>query len=349
MFCLSLVASKNVYALPSMFDSISGNWDSFDEYVSFGQCSFAPSYAQMPFCNPARLQFVKNGTLEYSGILSATESVLSLSQGLMSGDLNSDFITDAFDDYNYSEALISARINYTFRNLTLGIRPVRLYGQFQLHNPNLPMGSMLYRDDLNVFMGAGFGFKFHDLSVSAGATGTILRREEYIAETTLVNFSSQLPSDFLFEQKRNGVFGDAGVFAEMDGIISGSFLIKDFGRFLNGETRDKYLFIRPDRETRVLTGLALVPKLWAGQMQIGGELFYSLIYGNVWNKQWLGTLSYYVGPTKLLSSFRPGFLRTGLSIRFSAFEVAVAQEWINKIETGRSSQPRFTLGLRVGL
>ena len=333
-----------------LMDTLAGTWDDMESFITVGQCATAPGSAQLYNCNPAKLSEVKKGRLEAAGFISATDTVMAIADTLRKNEISSSDIDKLFSSYNYSELLISSHVSYVAPNFLMGVRPVRLSGQFQVHNPNLPFASLTYRDDLDVYGGTGFAFSVGELSVSVGAIGTVLYRKEVLSEASIADFVSKPSSELLTTQTLDGAFADLGATVELPNTFTFSALFKDLGGFWRGQDLSpQFLFILPDRIPRLYVSASAIPSLGVGNLQAGGQIISFLNRQNTLSNQWFGTLSYFAGPLSILSGFRPGLFRTGLGMRFSQLEVTVAQEWVNQLETGRQAQPRFILGMAVGL
>ena len=334
----------------SLLDALSGSWTDLDSFVTLGLCAGVPGSSQMHLCSPAQIPFIRTGRFEAAGFLSATESVLTIADTLNNSEINSTAINQLFSKYNYSEFFVSGGMSYYSQYFSIGMRPVRMQGRFQLHNPNLPLGSLTYRDDKDLFVGTGVKFPVGPLMFSIGAEGTLVYRKEVLLEASLVDFAAKNANELLNRQTLTGGFAHIGTHIELPNVFTFSALFSDIGEFWRGnDLSGNYLFILPDKIPRVtLTGSA-IPSLWVGNFQFGAGVIGFLDRPNSWESQWFGTASCYLGPMRFLSGFRPGLLRTGLGLRFSSFEVDVAQEWINNLETGREAQPRFTLQVAAGI
>lgn len=341
--------APTAHAAP-VLDALAGGWNDLDSFTTLGQCSAGPLGASYR-CSPALLSRATQPRFEGKGLISATDSVLSISDALRKESINSGDIEKLFKDYNYSDLIAEVDLSYFGPSLTVGLRPIRYQGQFQVHNPNLPLASLAYRKDLDIHAGTGYGWQLGRLNLSAGALVSVVRREETLVEATLLDLASRPAKELIDKQKLTGYFFDFGANATWNEFLSASVLAKDFGGWFGGKTdrTSRYLFLNPDRPRRIFTSLAVMPRLFTGRLQIGASAVHFLQQKNSLGDQWFGTVSYYIGPTRLLSGFRPGLFRTGLATRFSRFEVNVAQEWINKLETGRKAQPRFTLEITSGL
>jgi hypothetical protein len=352
LFALMLLSaiSRTAFADSSLLNDLAGSWNDLDTFVTMGACAAAPSSAGAYLCSPAQLPFVKTPRFEMAGFISATESSLNLADTLRKQEIDTTDINIIFNSYNYSEVLLSTRVSYVAPGVFFGIRPFKLQGQFQLHNPNLPLGSLTYRNDLEAFAEFGHAFKWGDFNFSLGGTGTIVKRTEVLSEATLIQFASEPPAELLQTQNRFGLFADLAAYAELPGYFTTSIMVQDLGQFETGQNvSSQYLYVLPDHVERVLTAFAFTPSLWVGTLQVGIESVTFFNLQNDFANQLIGTLSYYVGPLRVLSGFRPGLFRTGLALRLNNFEVSVAQEWYNSLQTGQNAQPSFTLEASIGL
>lgn len=264
--------------------------------------------------------------------------------------VNAGDVRTLFDDYNYSDLAANVDLNYVSRNFLFGIKPMRYQGQFEIHNLNLPLASLTFRKDSDIHAGTSFSMG-EDLKWSLGAQGALLFREESIVEATLVDLASRPQKELVDTQKLSGYFFDLGTSLEFRDAVSISVLGKDFGNWFGGARSHagRYLFVHDDKAPKVFTSLAWLPYFLGGRFQLGVSSVHFLDRENEASKQLFGTLSYYVGPLRLISGFRGDLFRTGLAMRFSRFEVNVAQEWINKLEESRRAQPRFSVEITSGL
>ena len=284
-------------------------------------------------------------------MVSATDSVLTIADTVKKGDLNYQDVSDLFKKYNYSDVIVNSELNYVGKGVRFGVRPVRYQGQFFVHNPNLPLVSLAVREDVDVLFGLSKAFEFDSVRFTIGATADLLFRKDNLAEASLVDLAIKPAKELLDRQNMTGYFFDIGTELDIGNFFTISTLTKDLGDWFK-QKRDntyKYLFLYPDRIPRTLVSASIFPALGPGRFQIGASSYYFHERENQFSKQWFGTISYYVGPLRLLSGFRDNLFRTGIATKFSRFEVNVAQEWFNTIETGRKSRPRFTLEVTTSL
>lgn len=350
VFATLLGFTQTAFASNTNLSLLTGSWNEFDGFVSLNQCATAPRNYSGSLCSPAQIPYISQGRLEVSGFLSATDSSLAILDTLRKNEINSSDVNKLFSKYNYSNFLVDARISYLSPFLYLGARPVRIQGEFEVHNPNLPLGSVTFRDDLEVFAGTGYSVESANWIFSGGTTATLLFRREGLAEASLIDFAARPSNELLATQSIVGTFFDVGTRAELKDTFVISGLFKDLGGFFNGVDRSaSYLFIHQDHLPRVYISAAVLPRIGYGTLQVGGELLSFFSVDNHFDKQWVGTASYYIGPLRVLSALRPGFIRTGLATRFSTLEVAVSQEWVNTLETGSNAQPHFNLGVTASL
>lgn len=334
----------------SVVDSLSSSWDEMALFATLGNCAAAPNWVELYECNPATLAYVSKGKFQASGFISATESVLNIADTLRRNEVHSDQISKLFASYNYSEFIVNSRVSYVDRHYTLGVRPVRMQGQFQIHNPNLPFASLLYRNDIVAFAGMGYSIRVGAVDISAGLVGSAVFRREILAETSLVDFASKPAKELLYDHRMRGGFADFGSKVELENIFTASVSAHDIGYYWSGvEVAHKYLFMDEDKLQRILFSAAAIPRLWVGNLQLGGEVVQFLDVGNELNHQWFATASYFVGPLRVMTGYRPQLFRSAIALRHNEFEVSVANEWVNRIETGRSAQPRITMGFTAGL
>lgn len=348
LFTASAGASTTATAT---LDALAGSWNDLDSFATLGQCIASPSDSLYYLCSPAHLSRVKKPRFEGRGMVSATDSVLKIGDALRNENVNSQEVNLLFRDYNYSDLLVNVDLNYVAKNFLVGVRPVRYQGQFQIHNPNLPLASLSYRKDMDAHAGTGYVFGSADWSWSAGAMGTFLIRDDSLVEASLVELASRPGRDLVNTQKLRGYFFDLGTSIEFRQFVTFSLLGRDFGDWLGGrqEQAGRYLFLHPDKLPKLHAAFAVTPYLLGGRFQIGASTLHFLNQKNDLGEQWFATLSYYAGPLRILSGFRENLLRTGLAMRFERFEVNVAQEWINTLEQGRKAQPRFSLEVTSGL
>lgn len=334
-----------------ILDNLAGAWNDLDGFATVGQCISSPGNNPHLECSPAHLTRAEKGRFEGRGTISATDSVLAVSDRIRKKEINTSEVNDLFDKYNYTDLLVNVDLNYVTKGFLVGIRPVRYQGQFEVHNPNLPLVSLAFREDQDFHVGTALGFGSEKLRFTAGATGSLLLREESLVEATLVDLASRPPKDLLDTQKMTGYFFDVGATAELRDTVIFSVLAKDLGDwFANRRSNvNRHLFLNNDKLTKLFLSLAAVPRLWGGRLQVGVSVVRFANETNNLDKQWFTTLSYYLGPVRILTSWRPDLFRSGLATRFGRFEVNVAQEWVNNLELGRRAQPRFTLEVTSGL
>ena len=338
----------------SILNSLSGSWENLDSYITLNLCAAAPTLgakeAGVYQCSPSQLSLVSGNLFNASAFVSATDSVLNIADTLRKSEINSSDIKKLFSEFNYSEYLINTQVGYVGNGFTVGIRPLHWQGQFQFHNPNLPLGSLELRDDIEAFAGYGLGFEWESVHFGMGTQGTLVFREETLSEASLVDLAARSASELIEKQTQAGGFLDIGVFAEKRGWVSASLLFKDIGQFWSGQQLSgRTLFIKQDRTPKLFSAISFIPEIGVGSLQVGLEVISFLDQPNVLRDQWIGSLSYFVGPLRILSGFRPNLLRTGLGLKFSKFEVALAQEWINRLDDGRQAQPHLTLEMTAGL
>lgn len=346
----ALVASGAQARVLNVADAFAGRWDSLESYASLNQCSLAPAFAELYFCSPAQLGGLKRAHFESRNFVVATESMLKLADELKGKKIDGEVIDGLFKKYNYSDALISTRIGFARDGLLVGVMPIVAQAQFIIQNPSLPFGSLTFRQDLGFF--AGYGRRFElgtDWTLSAGAIGTFLKRSEILAEATVVELLADTSGDLTEKHSKTGFFVDAGLQISHDDEFMVGVQAWDLGAFTSGADETDWLYVIPDRSARLGVSAAWAPRVGLGRLQLGAGLGLNLALDNNLPQQWSGSVSYYIGPFRFLSAFRPGLLRTGLSFRFSTFETVVAQEWFNELESGRKAQPRFTVGVTAGL
>jgi hypothetical protein len=337
-------------ALP-LLDNLAGAWNDLDGFASLGQCIAGPPGVGTLLCSPAQLTSVGKGRFEGRGTISATDSVLDVSDKLRRDEISSNDINTLFQDYNYTDALVNVDLNYVGHDFLLGVKPVRYQGQFEVHNPALPYVSLTFRDDRDFHAGTAYELGGDILKLRAGLLAALLVREETMVEGTVVDLASRPPKELLDKQKLTGVFVDLGASLDYRGIVELAVLGKDYGDWL-GSRQDhssRYLFVRRDKDPKIFASLAALPRLWRGKLQVGASVVRFQDETNDFSKQWFATVSYFVGPFRLLTGWRPDLFRSGIALRFSRFEANVAQEWVNRLEDGRKPQPRFTLEVTTGL
>ncbi len=350
-FLLLILAPSCARGDASSLDSLAGAWNDLDGFASLGQCIASPKDSQYYQCSPAQLARVEKERFEGRGTVSATDSVLSIGDSLRNKEINSAQVNSLFRDYNYSDLLMTVDLSYIAHNFIFGIRPLRYQGQFEVHNPNLPLVSLAFREDQNVHAGYAKSFGNDHVRFSVGAIGSIVFREETLLEASLIDVASTPASQLLDRQRLRGYFFDVGGMAEFNDLFIVSLLGQDLGDWFGGQMdhTDRYVFLRPDKVPKVFAAVSVLPALASGRLQVGLSGFRFLGQQNLINQQWFGTVSYYVGPLRVITGWRPELFRTGLAIRFSRFEVNVAQEWVNKIESDRKAQQRFSLEVTSGL
>jgi hypothetical protein len=354
LLALALFAgSTQAFAAASpVLDDLAGTWNDLDSFASIGQCIAGPSENTNLLCSPTQLNGVKRGRFEGRGTISATDSVLDVADRLRKEEITASDVNSLFQDYNYSDVLLNVDLDYVGPNFLLGVKPVRYQGQFEVHNPNLPLASLAFRDDRDFHAAVSHGFGGDILRWRVGASAAMLFRNESLVEATVIDLATTTTNGLIDHQKLTGVFGDLGTSLEFRQMIQAAVLMKDLGGWLGGNTdhSSRYLFIRPDKTPKVFYALSATPRVGTGRLQIGvSAVQLPNEASNSLSNQWFGTVSYFVGPFRLLTGFRPNLFRSGLAVRFSRFEANVAQEWINKLEDGRKPQPRFTLEVTSGL
>jgi hypothetical protein len=336
----------------SGIDSLTGTWGSLDSYVTLGNCISAPAESGR-ICSPAQLGEGRKDRLEFSGFLSGTNSALDLSDAVKKERLNSATVEEFFSKYNYSEFLLFGNLQYvsTSSAFLVGVTPVKYQGQLELHNPNLPLVSFVVREDLQFFLGKAFSASSENWKFSAGGKATLLSRTERVVETTIVDIAARPTSDIVSKRKLTGSFFDIGMSMEYRSVLKFSLTSEDLGGYWKGQrdNSNQYLFINFDRTPRSIASFAYNPKIWYGILHLGIGAVHLYNRNNFYSNQWMATASYYLGPVRILSGFGKNVFRTGLGIDFSGHDVAVAQEWVNKLEDGRYPQPRFTLSVAASL
>lgn len=349
---LSLLAlwPQAARAEAAILDNLAGAWNDLDGFASVGQCISSPANSAH-VCSPTHLARSQKGRFEGRGTISATDSVLAVSDRIRKNEISSADVNALFSEYNYTDLLLNVDLNYVTKGFLVGIRPVRYQGQFEVHNPNLPLVSLAFREDQDIHAGTAVAFGGDLFRFTAGATGSLLFREETLVEASLVDLASRPARDLLDKQKMTGYFFDIGATAEIRESVMFSVLAKDVGDWMGNRRTNvnRYLFLNNDKLTKLFFSLAALPRLWGGRLQVGVSTVRFLEANNQFDKQWFTTLSYYLGPLRVLTGWRPDLFRTGVAMRFGRFEVNVAQEWLNNLESGRKAQPRFTLEVTSGL
>src|SRR3989344_6024025 len=231
LFLLQSFIPNSSLAKKLLLDSLAGSWDNLDSYVTLGHCANAPYQYGVVACSPAQYANVRNARFEADGFVSATESALDLADSVKNEEIKPDDINKLFSAYNYSEAFLTAQLSVAMKNFYFGINPLRIQGQFQVHNPNLPFASVVYRQDLGFFLGAATSFSIGTLKTNLGAKGTYLFRKETMGEATLLDFASVHSRDIFNQQKKiKAAYADLGITTELPDIFSLSATLKDLGK-----------------------------------------------------------------------------------------------------------------------
>jgi hypothetical protein len=349
-FAVLLCLPSRVEAITEGLDLLSLTTLQADNFVTWTGCSSLPSMATSTDCNPAALARRTQGRFGASGFLSVSDTGLSIVEELRDNTITYDRLQRFFSTHNYSETIINTQIEYEARYWRVGARPKRMVATFEIHNPNLPFVSISYRDETHLFASGAYSLEFGKLSIQAGMNTTLLYREEYGAETTLADFAVRSPTEIVRREGRPGFFADIGARLEWDSWAVLSVVLNDLGWFFRGI--DQYanrLFLKQDRIPRISYSLGIHPRVWKGQIVLGTALSSFLTVYNRYESQWSGYAGYVLGPGKFLAGFGWGIFRTSIGVDVGSFGASVAQEWINTLETGRSTHPRFSLEARVSL
>jgi hypothetical protein len=351
---LFLMIPLPVYALGTLIDSLSMTWDHFDSFVMLGQCgTVAPDFQTFPCHSSSAVRSSiesKSSRIQTGVFLTATDTIFNLVSALQNAQPSSSFLQQIFSQYNYSQFIFNSEIFYADTYFTLGVRPKKITGSLQTHNPNLPLASVVLRDETDVYSSLGFNFNIGALEFSFGGTLTVLTRSESLAEATLLDIAASDLTQLVQTQRMNGIFSEFGINSLLKGVFSISGLVQDMGVFwLGTDTSSQYLFISPDRIPRITLSAAWIPYFLNGQFRIGMQYIYLFSNSFSLSQDWTGTVSYFLGPLAILTGFCPGLFRSGINLNINQFSVSVAQEWINQVETGRQNQPRFIVGASYSL
>jgi len=350
IFLISTILST--FAQGNGLDLLAGSWGGADSYITQNQCISAPN-AISKSCSPASQRGGGSTKLQFEGFVSATNSTLDLSDDVKSEKVKASDVQSFFEKYNYSEFLAFGRLKLLSpkNGLTVGVNPYRYQGQLKLHNPNLPLVSLVVRQDLEFFSGYAHEISFSKFSLSAGAMGTLVRRQESLVESTILDIAARPISDIVKKRRLKGSFFDLGFRGTFEETYSIAVLSEDLGGFWDGfkDDSNKYLFINYDRTPRTTYSLGFHPAALGGRihLSVGTVQFHQR--KNTLGPQWLSSLSYIIGPTRITSGFSKDIFRTGIGMDFSGYDVAVVQEWKNSVEAGRKSKPKFTLSVAASL
>ncbi|MCA2961973.1 MAG: hypothetical protein IOD12_17115 [Silvanigrellales bacterium] len=329
---------------------LSGTWQSLADYATVGGCAAAPADRDVPFCSPARSSFQAGEHLRASALLSATDIVLEVADKVASNEVREAPIGKLLERYDHAELLADTLVAYDSANLRLGARPYRVSGQFFLHNPNLPLASAALRQDSVAFGGASLGWEGDLARLATGVSVRYLHRKETLIEASLVDLAAKDGNEIVQRENLRGVFGDVGVNGEFFGLAHLSAQVRDLGRFTQGASRAAdYLFVFSDTRTRFQGAAALVPSAPFGRFQVGVSHVAFLDAGPKAGDTTFLAFGYFLGPTRFLGSYAPGFLRTALSVTTSGFGLGLAQEWQNTLTSPGGSRPRFTAEMEVRL
>lgn len=102
-----------------ILDNLAGTWNDLDSFASLGQCISSPTNSPIQ-CSPAQLTRVEKGRFEGRGTISATDSVLAVSDSLRKNEISSTDIGTLFRDYNYTDLLMNVDLNYVTTNFSVG-------------------------------------------------------------------------------------------------------------------------------------------------------------------------------------------------------------------------------------
>lgn len=329
---------------------LSGTWQSLADYATLGGCAAAPADVDVAFCSPARNAFRSQNVIRASALLSATDILLEVADKVDSKNVREAPIGKLLERYDHAELLADTLVAFEAQHFRLGARPYRVSGQFLLHNPNLPLASAALRQDSVLFGGASLGWEGGPLRLAGGGVVRYVHRKETLVEASLVDLASQDSAELLRRKSFGGVLADVGVNAEVWSLAHVSAQVRDVGSLPQQVSfEDDYLFLYSDTRTRFQGAVALVPQAPLGRVQLGVSHLAFLDQGPAAKDTTYLAFGYFLGPTKVLGAFAPGFLRTALSVTTQAFGLGLAQEWKNTLTSPKGSKPRFTAELEVRL
>jgi hypothetical protein len=199
-----------------------------------------------------------------------------------------------------------------------------------------------YRNDISLFLNGGVRFYWDPIRIRIGGEISIIQRNLKILETNIIDAVSR-GKDAMDRNIYYGWFSQFGGQLELYEWVNFSFLFKDVGYFWGSKKLKSYIYIYPDRVPKVFFIPSITPKIWLFTLQIGPEWIWFFNENNQIEKQWIGTANVYLGPLRVLSGFRSGFLRTGVGLKLPTSDISIAQEWQNQIQENRFSERRFTL------
>lgn len=323
--------------------------ESLVEYASVGLCHAEPREGHVFQCTGPSS---KPTSFRAASFVAASELVLEVADDFRKKSISPSKIRNLVRDSEFAEFVANVRLNYANSYFSLGLIPKQYSGQFTLHNPNLPLASLVFRDDSKATVGVGAQFVEDNFQFAFGARTTSILRKELTAETTLAEIAAKRFNEISRTEKMLGSFTDVSAQVVVYDVALLGLSLKDLG----GWEKDKaqytnYLFIENDHAARFVLTTGFLPPLFFGKLWAGIQFLAFLSDNETQSSDdnWFASCSYFAGPLKLFSSFRNDFLRTGLSVRYEKYEVQVAQDWVQKRRSSDAVKPLLTIELGVNL
>ena len=339
LFCTPTIAS----AAP--FTRLNGDTEGISDFVSWGSCLTLPLEIQVNDCGPVRLHSTNNAPFVSHFFLSASSQVLELSDEVDSEKPKSETIAKALQSHTTRNAILTSRVHWKSQYFNIGIEPFGATGSFAIHNENLPLVSIVTRQDNQFFVGLGRKFQWSGIELLTGGRFSLINRKETIIEATLVDLASQSPTELKANQNLKGYFLDIGAVLSFESQLQTGIEFKNIGKFTDVKYKSTdYLFIDKDREPRALLSTTYSWLVWFLSASAGGHYIEFLEGANDPKSQWFIDASLVSGPLKILATYHLDMLRTGISIQTGAFTFSMAQQWLAK----NNDTNRITLALEIG-
>lgn len=340
-FCI-IVTSADA-ATDSLFH-LAPTWTSIYDYSSVGGCASAPLSLGLSECNPARRTKLKETNGEIALFAAASDLVLDISKDFKQNKIDPKMLDLIVHSSGFKEVIAVPRVDFHTLYGSLSLIPYKAYGQYQMHNPNLPFASMRLQEDTVVQGSTGLAFELPDSVLSLGVRGSILHRKRTSLELSVAEILSKNNDEFIIKETLDGMFADAGVTFEWNQMLNVSVVVQDIGSYANPPLpAERFIYLQEDRLPRVLTSASIIPGNSFSSFQLGVHYYYYLEQSvNVENSFYLHA-GYYMGPLRIMSAFKTDLLRSMLSLKFESFEWAIGQEWQNRVQSPYDTDKKFVM------
>jgi hypothetical protein len=342
-FILLLAVASKAHAVS--LDRLSTAWNSLGELNTLGLCQWNSSQ----FCKSNSQS--KGNSLSGGVLLSATESVLDITNSMQKKTIDSGEVNKLFEKGNYSDLLLAVDLNVKAKSFTLGIKPIRYSGSFQLHNPNLPYVSLIFRDDTIFYFELEKNIEWKNFEIQLQSHSDFQSRESTLVECSTTELASRPAKDLLQSSKEKQIYWNPSLFIKYKKNLRLGLQLKNYPLLKSPLTPlfSNSLFINNDRDLYIQYGISQKISLSFADFFASLGLFQFQKIKNKYSEQWFSSGGMQVGPLKLVLGFRPELIRSALEIQYAIFHVGVGQEWKNRLELGRDAQPRFTLSIGANL